>query len=89
MAKHKELRDIYRVPGFWPGRRVSGIFGDPRALVLRLKRREKKRFVAPVGLSIVPSTTERPAGFETCPAGICGFTWTWRFAASFAEGARR
>ena len=89
MAKHRELRDIYRFPGFYPQPKTSGIFGDPRALVIRLKRREKKQSVVPVGLSIVPSTTERPAGSEICPAGICGFTWTWRFVASFAEGARR
>jgi len=89
MAKHKQLRDIYRVPGFWPGRRVFGVFGDPRALVIRLKRREKKQSVEPVERFIVSSTTERPAGFAISLAGICGFTWTWRFVASFAAGARR
>lgn len=76
MAKHKELRDIYRFPGFWPERRVSGIFGDPRVILIRLKRRGKKRPVECVERSIVPSTAERPAGFGICPAGICGFTWT-------------
>ena len=89
MAEHKELRDIYRFPGFYPQQKISGIFGDPRALVIRLKRREKKRSVELVERSIVLSTTERPAGFGICPAGICGFTWTWRFAVSFAAGARR
>jgi len=41
MAKHKELHDIYRFPGLCPERRVSGIFGDPRVILIRLKRREK------------------------------------------------
>ena len=89
MAKHKQLRDVYRFPGFYPQQKTAGIFGDRRALLIRLKRRGKKRSVVPVGLSIVPSTTERSAGSEICPAGICGFTWTWRVAASSAEGARR
>ncbi len=89
MAKHKQLWDIYRFPRFYPSRRISGIFGDPRALVIRLKRRGKKQSVEPVERSIISSTAERSAGFEICPAGICGFTWTWRFVASFVAGARR
>jgi len=89
MAKHKQLRDTYRFPGFHPQQKVCGIFGDPRALVIRLKRGEKKQSVEPVERFIVPSTTESPAGFEICPAGTCGFPWTWRFAASSVAGAGR
>ena len=89
MAKYKQLRDFYRFPGFYPQGSVSGIFGAPRALVIRLKRRGKKQFVEPAVRPIVPSTTERPAGFEICPAQICASTWTWKFAASFVAGARR
>jgi hypothetical protein len=89
MAKHKQLRDVYRFPGFYPQQKIRGIFGDCRAILIRLKRRGKKQSVVPVGLSIGPSTTERPAESEICPAEICGFTWTWRFAASFVAGARR
>jgi len=89
MAKHKQLRDMYRFPGFYPQQKTSGVFGDSRAILIRLKRRGKKQPVVPVGLSIGPSTTERLAESGICPAGICGFTWRWRFAASFAEGARR
>ena len=76
MAKYKHLRDRYRFPGFYPQGRVSGIFGDPQALVIRLKRRGKKQSVEPAVRSIVPFTTERSAGFGICPAGICAFTWT-------------
>ena len=89
MAKHKQLRDVYRFPGFYPQQKTSGIFGDSRAVLIRLKRRGKKQSVVPVGLSIEPFTTERPAESGTCRAGICGFTWAWRFAASFVAGARR
>ena len=89
MARHKDLRDIYRFPGFYPRPKIRGIFGDSRAILILLKRRGKKQSVEPVGLSIGPSTTERAAECGICPAGICGFIWTWRFAASFVAGARR
>ncbi len=89
MAKHKQLWDIYRFPGFYPKRKTSGVFGDPQARVIPLKRRGKKRFVEPVGLSNVPSTTGKSAGFETYLAGIFGSIWTWRSAGSFVAGARR
>jgi len=81
--------DLYRFPGFSPEHTVAGLFGDPRARVIGLIRGGKKRFVVPVAASIIPPTTGKSAGFEICPAGICGFTWRRRFAASFAEGARR
>jgi hypothetical protein len=89
MAKHKQLRDLYRFPGFYSQDKIFGIFGDSRALVILLKRRGKKRFVGSVVLSIALTTTERFAGFEICPVGICGSTWTWRFAGSFVAGAGR
>ena len=42
-AKKKRLRDSYRFPGFHPSRSVRGLFGDPRARVIALTRRSKKR----------------------------------------------
>jgi hypothetical protein len=89
MAKYKQLMDLYRFPGFYPQGRIYGIFGDPRAVVIPLKRRGKKQPVVPVVQIIVPSTTERLVGFEIFPAGICASTWTWRFAVFFVAGAKR
>ncbi len=89
MAKYKQLLDLYRFLGFYPQGRVYGIFGDPRAVVIPLKRRGKKQSVESAVPFIVPSTTERLAGFEICPVGICASTWTWRFVGSFVAGARR
>ncbi len=89
MAKYKQLSYLYRFPGFYPQGKISGIFGDPRALVILLKRRGKKQSVELVVQSIVLSTTERLEGFEIFPVGICVSTWTWRFAVSFAAGVRR
>ena len=56
MATFKHLRDLYRFPGFVPQPGIQGVFGDPRAVVISLQRRRKKRFVAPVGKRIGPST---------------------------------
>jgi hypothetical protein len=56
MAKFKQLRDLYRFPGFVPQAGIQGVFGDPRVVVVTLQRRRKKRFVAPAGMRIGPST---------------------------------
>lgn len=41
MAK-KSLLDAYRFEGFGPVSEVKGLFGDPGAMVMILKRRSKK-----------------------------------------------
>ncbi len=87
MRKHKRLWDLYCFPGFSPEHRLSGIFGDPRSLVICLIRRGKKLFVAPVAAPIIPTTTEKPAKSATCPVERCGFTWKWRSAEWLAESA--
>jgi hypothetical protein len=46
MAKFKLLQDLYRFPGFVPLPGLRGVFGDPRAVVITLRRRRKKRFAA-------------------------------------------
>ena len=48
MIKYKRLSDAYRFPGFQPLQKVVGIFGDPKARVIRLKRTEKKHVVQTV-----------------------------------------
>ena len=51
MRKHRRLQDAYRFRGFRPVSIVRGIFGDPKARILRLERREKKLCVVPVTCS--------------------------------------
>ncbi len=87
MPKYKRIWDLYRFPGFSPKPTLSGIFGDPRARVIALKRRGKKRFVVPVVEFTTPTTIGKSVGFATCPAERCGFIWSWRFAESIVEGA--
>jgi transposase len=41
--RKRRLWDAYAFPGFRPEETVRGIFGDPKARIIRLKRRSKKR----------------------------------------------
>jgi hypothetical protein len=69
MRKHKRLWDLYRFPGFSPEHTLSGIFGDPRARVIALKRRGKKRFVAPVVESTIPFYDRKIRWVRDLPCG--------------------
>lgn len=46
MRKTKRLLDEYRFPGFRPNAKIKGKFGDSRARIILLERRQKKRHVA-------------------------------------------
>ena len=89
MARYRRLWDTYRFPGFRPLHTVRGIFGDPKARVIRLVRRGKKLLVECVVFPIARSTTGRFDEFGICPAGMCAFIWRWRSEGFTAEGARR
>lgn len=52
----KHLTDTYKFPGFEPYKRTKGVFGQPDVRIVSLKRKEKKRYVEHVGLSVVAST---------------------------------
>lgn len=77
MRKYRRLWDAYRFPGFRPIPTVVGIFGDPKARVIRLLRREKKRFAEPASEFLVPGTTRRHAECATSPAEGCESIWSW------------
>lgn len=57
MAKFKQLDDLYRFPGFVPLPGIRGVFGDPRAVVITLRRRRKKRFATSAAKRTGPTTT--------------------------------
>ena len=63
MAKFKQLRDLYRFPGFIPSQHIRGIFGDPVAVVVSLKRCRKKRCAASAGKLPSATTTSGPDAF--------------------------
>ena len=89
MRKHRRLHDAYRFPGFRPVPIVRGIFGDPKARILRLERRGKKPCVAPAGRFTGPSTTTRSAWSGISPVATRGCTWSSRSGGSCANGAGR
>lgn len=70
MGKIKHLRDVYKFTNFRPEFSVSGRFGDPIALVIRLHRRSKKLFAECVGLVTVLFTTKSNVRSETLTALI-------------------
>ena len=87
MGKLKRLQDIYRFPGFVPKAEVRGLFGDPYAVVITLRRRRKKRAVGCAGGPVAPSTISARVASATSPAAIGESTWNSRCAGSIAPGA--
>jgi hypothetical protein len=89
MAKIERLRDVYRFPGFVPFSSLKGVFGDHRAIVIRLRRRQKKRCAASVARSSFAITTNGLGVCAISPAGIDASTWRTRDGVSIARGVRR
>jgi hypothetical protein len=87
MRKTRRLLDTYRFPGFRPEASVHGMFGDPMARVVSLRRLRKKRLVAPVGTCSEPSTITSRAASATCPVATPACSWSSRFGACNARSA--
>jgi hypothetical protein len=68
MSTTRHLRDLYRFPGFEPLATLHGVFGDPNAVVLTLRRRRKKRPAGDAVNDCRSSTINGRAGFATSPA---------------------
>jgi hypothetical protein len=58
--RRRRLWDTYTFPGFRPQPTVRGIFGDPKARLITLARRAKKRPAGAVGGFIWVGTTGVP-----------------------------
>lgn len=89
MKIKKSLSEIYSFPGFQARTKFKkGILGDPKARVLELFRRQKKRFVRiAVRLPRVITISVFTA-LEILIAGICGYTWNLNTAESTAKTVR-
>ena len=72
---------------FRPRSTIRGIFGDPKARIVYLDRRGKKRFAQSAVISSEGGTIANGAGFGIWRAGIIGSTWRSRCAESIAGGA--
>ena len=77
--KSKRLRDAYRFPGFVPLGAVHGVFGDPKAVILKLSRRRKKRCAVDVVAGVAVTTTTDSSKCGICRAETDVFTWKWTF----------
>jgi hypothetical protein len=87
MPTPRQLRDLYRFPGFTPLATLHGIFGDSWAVVLTLQRRGKKLSAAAVGKRRRPFTINDHAEYAISPAATGESISTSSFAASSALGA--
>jgi hypothetical protein len=88
MKKLRHLTDSYRFPGFYPAQAVTGVFGDPKARVIKLTRRQKKRRAGFVAGCTEASMTAKSAVCETSRAVTAGFTWRWKSGGSTARAAK-
>jgi Transposase len=64
MQKYRRLWDTYRFPCFRPKSTVQGVFGDPKARIVCLHRRGKKRFAVPAAIPSEGGTTANDAGLN-------------------------
>lgn len=80
MRKLRCLKDEYRFPNFVPVLPVKGIFGDPRAVVITLFRRGKKRAAVTVARVVEPITTSVPDVCVTCRVATSGCISRWTCA---------
>ena len=56
MKKTKTLRELFSFPGFYAQQQLEGIFGDPKARVVELKRQKKERYAQDVEKAIAGIT---------------------------------
>ena len=89
MRFNQQLTDVYRFPGFRPLSTIRGIFGDPKARVIRLSRRGKKQNVGPAAKFFGHFTTTGYAEFEIYPAATAEYIWSSRFDGYCAGVAER
>jgi hypothetical protein len=87
MANFTQLRDLYAFPGFVPHTLIHGVFGDPFAAVIPLRRFRKKRPAERVTPSITPSTIKPFARSAISTAADDASTWSSPSAASRVGGA--
>src|ERR1700726_4896359 len=80
--RSRRLWDSYGFPGFRPEQTVCGVFGDPKARVIRLNRRSKKRLAAVAVASRWAGTIASCGGCAICHAATRGFFWNWKCGAS-------
>lgn len=82
MANFSRLRDLYEFPGFVPTATIRGLFGDPYAVVIALRRRRKKPAAGCAASAIAPSTIKLLEEYATSIAAADASTWRFPSDAS-------
>lgn len=73
MANFRRLTDFYRFPGFEPLPRIRGVFGDPKAVLISLRRVRKKRSAVLAERSTSATTINGLDGSATSPLATNAF----------------
>jgi hypothetical protein len=89
MNKKRGLLDEYQFPGFRSMPDIQGIFGDPKARIIRLKRVQKKRCAATAAPYTIAIMTRRYGRYETYLVETSAYTLKWKFDGLNANVARR
>jgi len=89
MQKNKRLTDPYHFPQFKPHQSISGVFGDPKARVIKFSRRGKKLFAVSAAKRIDRFMTARSDWFATCQTVTTAFISNWKSGVYSAGGVAR
>jgi hypothetical protein len=87
MPKNTQLRHFYSFPDFTPATHIRGLFGDPYAVVIPLRRRSKKLLAESAAPFIARPTINRFVGLAISMSAGDASTLSSLFAASPADGA--
>src|ERR1039457_7697803 len=87
--RQRRLWDTYTFPGFRPRPTVRGVFGDPKARLIMLARRAKKRPAGAAGGFIWVGTTGVYGGVAICRAATTASSWRSRAGGGGAAGVAR
>ena len=85
MPSPQQLRDLYRFPGFVPLAGIQVFGRDAQAVLLTLRRRQKKRSAACVGRRTFVAMTTGHATCATWPVAIGVSTWPSLCAGSIVD----
>ena len=89
MKTKKSFSEIYSFPGFRARAKFKkGILGDPKARIVELARRQKKRFVQLAASHPEATTINVSTGSEISPVVTCGSIWNLNTAELTANTAR-
>lgn len=64
MKETRTLRELFSFPGFYAKQQLQGVFGEPKARIVELKRQKKERYAQDAGRVIAVITMQRFDRYE-------------------------